>query len=55
VNGRDLRVDGRIVLKWILKEQEIRVRSEFIWLKIGISDGLSLVFNVVQTSNVIYI
>jgi hypothetical protein len=32
-------VDGTIILKLILNEQDIRVRTVFIWLRIGISDG----------------
>jgi hypothetical protein len=36
----DLEVDGRIILKWILKKQGMRVYTEFIWLKIRTSDGV---------------
>jgi hypothetical protein len=31
----DLSVDGRIILKWILKNQSVRMWTGFIWLKTG--------------------
>jgi hypothetical protein len=36
----DLYVDGRILLKWILREKDMRLWAGFIWLSIGISDRL---------------
>jgi hypothetical protein len=36
----DLDVEGRIILKWILKIQGVRVWAVFVWLRIGTSDGL---------------
>jgi hypothetical protein len=36
----DLDVDGRVVLKWILKKQGRKVRTGFIWLRIGINGGI---------------
>jgi hypothetical protein len=36
----DFAVDERIILKWILKEYDRRVRTGFICLRISISDGL---------------
>jgi len=35
-----IRVDKKIILKWILKDQVGRVWTGFIWLKIRISNGL---------------
>jgi hypothetical protein len=32
-------VDGRIILTWILKKYDGRVRTGFIWLRIAISRG----------------
>jgi hypothetical protein len=44
VRGRkhleDLGVDGRIILRCVLKKKGVRVWTGFIWLKIGISGGL---------------
>jgi hypothetical protein len=36
----ELEVDGRITLKLILKECNERMWTEFIWLRVGSSDGL---------------
>jgi hypothetical protein len=36
---RPLSVDGRIILKWILKKQGLRVWTVFIWPRIG-TDGV---------------
>jgi hypothetical protein len=35
-----LRVDRRIILKWILKKQGGRVWTEYIWLRIWSNSGL---------------
>jgi hypothetical protein len=32
-------VNGRIILKWILKKHGMRVWIEFIWFRIGSSGG----------------
>jgi hypothetical protein len=32
--------DGRVILKWILKKQDMRVRIGVIWVRIGTSNGL---------------
>jgi hypothetical protein len=38
--SQDLRVDGRIILEWILKKLDGRLWNGFIWLRIGTNDGL---------------
>jgi hypothetical protein len=40
-HAEDLGVDGRVILKWILRERGGRVWTEFICLGIGTSDGIS--------------
>jgi hypothetical protein len=37
---RDISVDGRIILQWILEEYGGKVWTEFILLRIGTSGGL---------------
>jgi hypothetical protein len=39
-NLRDLGVDGRIILKCMLKKKGVRVWAGFIWLRTGTSGGL---------------
>jgi len=34
-----LRIEERIILKYILKKYSGRLRAEFIWLRIGTSRG----------------
>jgi hypothetical protein len=34
------RVDGRIILKWILRKQNLRPWTVLIWLRIGNGGGL---------------
>jgi hypothetical protein len=36
----DLDVDGRIILKWILKEYDERAMSEFSLLRVGRNGGI---------------
>jgi hypothetical protein len=36
----DLGIEGRIILKWSLKKQDCRARTEFIWLGIDRNVGL---------------
>jgi hypothetical protein len=36
----DVGIDGRIILDWILEKLDGKVRTGFIWLRIGISRGL---------------
>jgi hypothetical protein len=36
----DLDIDGMTVLKWILKKDDVRVWTGFIWLRVGTSGGL---------------
>jgi hypothetical protein len=38
-NLEDLGVDGKIILGWILRKQDGRVWTGFIWLSIGTSVG----------------
>jgi hypothetical protein len=33
----DVGMEGRIILKWILKQWDARIRTGFTWLKIGSS------------------
>jgi hypothetical protein len=44
VKGRDhlenSRVDGRIILEWILKKYDGKVWNGFIWLGVGTGGGL---------------
>jgi hypothetical protein len=40
----DTDVDGRMILKLILKESDVKVWSGFIWLRIGTDGGLDLTF-----------
>jgi hypothetical protein len=37
---KDLDVDGKIILEWILGKYGGKVLTGFIWLRIGISGGL---------------
>jgi hypothetical protein len=38
--SKDLGVDGGIILTWIFGKQGVRVRTGFIWLRIGTCGGL---------------
>jgi hypothetical protein len=38
--SKDLDVDGRIILEWIVKKYVGRVWTGFIWLKLGSNDRL---------------
>jgi hypothetical protein len=33
---KDLGVDGRIILKWILQKQNVRLSTEFNWFRVRI-------------------
>jgi hypothetical protein len=41
-------VDGRIILKWILKTHDLRVFTGFMWLRIGKSSGGAVVNTVMN-------
>jgi hypothetical protein len=36
----DRGVDGKIILEWMLRIQDVREWTEFIWLRIGTTGGL---------------
>jgi len=38
----NLGVNGRALLKWILKKQKGMARTGYVWLRIGTSTGRSL-------------
>lgn len=37
---RDVDIDGRIMLIWILRKYNVKVLSGTIWIRIGTSGGL---------------
>jgi hypothetical protein len=39
-HAEDVAVDGRTILKWIIKKQHVKVWNGFTWLKLGTSGGL---------------
>jgi hypothetical protein len=36
----DLGIGGKIILKWFLRKESVKVCTGFIWLRTGTSDGL---------------
>jgi hypothetical protein len=36
---RELGLDGRVILKWILKKWGMRIWTRFMWLRIVLSGG----------------
>jgi hypothetical protein len=36
----DVDVDGRIILKWVLKKEDTKLWTQLIWFRIGISGVL---------------
>jgi hypothetical protein len=36
----DLNIDGRIILKWLIKKYVVRMWTDFMWLRIGSSGSL---------------
>ena len=37
---KDVGVKGRIIINWVLRKQDGRAWTEFIWVRIGISGGV---------------
>jgi len=40
LKGRDVGVERRIILKYSLRIYDVRVWTQFIWLRIGTNGGL---------------
>jgi hypothetical protein len=32
-------MDGRIIIRWIIRKLDVRARAELMWLRIGKGDG----------------